>query len=120
MTRFIQLWRRRIAAMWSQSDVGYSACLRCWRGYRFVKMHTTPYHACTEPQRIAANRQYGRPDDFEGDECAGVDVLCEDCWGELTVAERLPFYEIQMTAWRNGDALERDIAKVMRAAERGL
>ncbi len=119
--KVVRLWQRRLAALWRQRDIGYTACNRCWRGFRFVKMHTTPFHACTEAGQRAANIQYGRPEDFEGDECAGVDVLCEECWQELTPDERRPFYVQQMDIWREcGETDERKIAKVMRAMERGL
>lgn len=119
MRKFLQLWKRRLAASWNQSDPGLTSCAHCWRGYRFTKMHMTPYHACSLADMRAANKQYNRPEDFEGDECAGVNVLCEDCWRELTVEERLPYYEEVMSVWREQGSSEADIKKVMRAAEAG-
>lgn len=123
--KFLRLWRRRFMAIIWQSTAHRSKCWRCWRGYKYVRFHTTPYHACDLFEETAGIGQHRHP--FSGalkigghNECAGVCALCEDCWSETTVVQRKPYYEHLMAIWRDNKADESEIAKVMRAVERGL
>ena len=55
---------------------GYSHCFRCKRPWRFVVPHSTIY-----------------------DRQRGCFPLCEKCWGEITIDERIPFYEKLICEW---------------------
>jgi hypothetical protein len=56
---------------------GYGWCLRCKTPWLFVSWHDTQYGA-------------------DGNGCL---PLCEKCWGELTPAQRLPFYRQLIESW---------------------
>lgn len=55
---------------------GYGHCFHCRRPWRFVLPHSTNYH--------------------RGSACF---PLCEKCWGELTIDERIPYYEQLLREW---------------------
>jgi hypothetical protein len=56
----------------------YGSCYRCGASWRTAKHHNTQY-------------QPG----------LGCFPLCEDCWGVLTPAERLPFYRTLFQEWES-------------------
>ena len=84
----MKLWLRKIIGDISKDLFPvYSGCGRCKRTWNVCKSHATDYS--------------------EGQGCF---VLCEECWTELSIEERLPYYEDLIFLWRsNDDAL---IAKI--------
>ena len=61
----------------------YSKCRRCNRNWKICKGHTTPYDATS-----------------------GCFPLCEDCWLELGVEERVPYYIDLWLKWRYDGQME--------------
>ena len=59
---------------------GYSTCGRCNIPWKFVKNHVTFFEK---------NR--------------GCFSLCESCWQELSIKERLPFYYDLINKWNEDD-----------------
>ena len=55
-----------------------SYCLHCGTTWVFVRGHSTPYS-----------------------ESSGCFPLCEECWGEMTPAQRLPYYHEMYEAWND-------------------
>jgi len=57
--------------------IQYGHCKRCGRTWNIVKeFHDTPYT-----------------------ESSGCFALCQKCWEELTIEERIPFYEEMFDNW---------------------
>jgi len=56
---------------------GYSWCKRCFTTWYFVNGHSTSYS-----------------------ETSGCFPLCEECWAECSIEERLPFYRELFEEWR--------------------
>lgn len=55
---------------------GYSTCMRCLRPWKYVEGHSTQYT-----------------------EVRGCFPLCEGCWSDLSVEERLPYYRRLVEEW---------------------
>lgn len=68
--------RKALAATERPRAASYSWCLRCGRPWCFAGYHTT-----WEPGVV------------------GSFPLCEECWGELAPAARLPFYRELWWSW---------------------
>lgn len=75
--------RRTLAAVARAAAPGYGSCYRCGMPWKFTEHHTTYY-------------SNGR----------GCFPLCEQCWGELTPEQRLPFYERLLHDWHAERAVE--------------
>ena len=85
----------------------YSACGHCGRPWKIVDGHATPY----KPSY-------------------GCFPLCEDCWGELTIDERLPYYDDLVDRWivsdykyhcgNNVEEREKDRIRMREAVLKGL
>lgn len=72
-----RLWRRRLVApIVRLLSPGYSWCYRCGLPWSVVTGHETNYT-----------------------ESRGCFPLCGFCWGELELADRLPFYESLIIDW---------------------
>lgn len=72
----------------------YSHCSHCERPWNICKGHDTKWN--------------------ERNSCF---PLCEDCWSELTVEERLPHYVRLWSEWKTDDC--RLLAKIVTAVMRG-
>lgn len=70
-------WSQRLAP-------GYSWCFRCETPWLFVKHHDTEYVELTETQA--------------GRACF---ALCEKCWAELTIKQRMPYYRQLWEHWES-------------------
>ena len=57
----------------------YSCCGRCGITWNFVENHSTMITQST-----------------------GMFPLCEDCWSELAIKERLPYYKALYNKWGSG------------------
>lgn len=80
---------------WSKALAwGYSWCGRCETPWRFVQGHSTSY--------------------TEGRACF---PLCEKCWSDLTINERLPYYRELWEKWDEGYA---EWENIRAAVEQGL
>ena len=72
---------------------GFGWCGRCLTTWKFVEGHATYFLWCDEVRNPR-------------DASSGMFPLCEQCWSDLTPAERLPYYrELNMMWARDGDAL---------------
>lgn len=78
---------------------GFSWCFRCLTPWKFVKLHDTKYELSR-----------------------GCFPLCEKCWAECSIAERLPFYDELIATWeRLGPPVSAEKREAIRAAvEAGL
>lgn len=97
-------FRRLAGALARPFSPGYSTCGRCERPWTICKGHQTLY----------------RPHN-------SMFPLCEDCWGELTPAQRLPYYKNLIGWWKtfgeethNGQGWPELTAEVERAVLAGL
>ena len=74
------LLRKIIAWLTRPFSLGFSSCGRCKRTWNICQYHITDYS-----------------------EESGCFPLCEDCWGELTTNERVPYYQDLITSrhWCN-------------------
>lgn len=68
----------------------YSSCFRCGRTWNTCRNHSTPYSWHT-PYPGGVKRP-----------ASACFPLCEDCWGELTRAQRLPYYRQMFDEWESG------------------
>lgn len=89
--------RVALAAVARAAAPGYGSCYRCGMPWKFTDGHITPYgngHGCFP--------------------------LCEPCWGELTIEQRLPFYEKLLHVWHAEKAVSGAMAEaVIGAVVRG-
>lgn len=71
-------WRPnvRLGPLSQKLAPGFGWCLRCKTAWPFVQKHSTIF-----------NRR------------CGCFPLCQDCWGELTIPERVPFYRALYDDW---------------------
>lgn len=56
---------------------GWGSCYRCYTTWNFVKSHITSIN-----------------------HTSGCFPLCEKCWAELSVYERIPFYKQLYDSWK--------------------
>lgn len=70
---------------------GLMGCLKCDTPYDCIKSHCTYYNF---------SEKYGSY-------CSGVHALCEPCWAELSVEERLPYYNQLVDYWINESSYSR-------------
>lgn len=75
--------RRAQAVVLKPLAPGYGTCFRCDIPWKFIKGHPTPYGG--------------------GRACF---PLCEMCWQELTIEERLPYYEKLLKWWNTMTRVE--------------
>lgn len=74
----VKLFFNRLKGIHSRlANPGMSGCLRCWRAWKIVKGHITPY----------------------GDDGKGCFPLCVGCWDELGPGNRFPYYERLFWRW---------------------
>lgn len=71
--------RKLMAKLAKPFSSGLSSCGRCNRTWNICTGHTTQYN-----------------------EYSGCFPLCEECWGELTPEQRLPYYMDLMDIWESG------------------
>lgn len=64
-------------------------CFRCTTPWDFIRAHTTPYCGCKQDGPHRNGRDY----------CSGCFPLCESCWSELSINQRVPFYEKLVALW---------------------
>ncbi len=77
---------------------GYSGCGHCHRNWRICQSHSTK---------------------ISGEE--GVFPLCEECWEELSIEQRLPYYQALWDKWQEwGDSDEEEWERIEEAVRRGL
>lgn len=71
--------RKFIGKIWKFLYPNYSTCGRCGRTWNICESHSTPYseHGSCFP-------------------------LCQDCFNELTIDERLPYYRQLIDEWIEG------------------
>lgn len=81
--------------------LGYGWCGCCGDSWHWKEHHSTPY--CSHP---------GESDG----PCKGMFPLCVECWEKLTPAQRLPYYEQIITAWRADGFNNESEAEAIRAA----
>lgn len=83
-------WKRQDDSLSARKAVGlvsravylnYSACGRCNRSWALVEGHSTPVDFSTGGH--------------------GCFPLCETCWSELTIEERLPYYHELFRYWKS-------------------
>jgi hypothetical protein len=95
----LPFWARKVVGLiTSPLSLLYGTCGRCKRAWALCDMHVTHY---MPP--------------------AGCFALCEDCWGELTPAERLPYYMALVNRWetRTGEDFTPVRKMISDAATRG-
>lgn len=80
----------------------YSWCGHCTRTWNVCKCHITDYM-------------------YENFITWGCFPLCEDCWKELTIEERLPYYEKLWETWlaQDTDKTEKEHAAILKAVQNG-
>jgi len=77
---------------------GFGGCYCCERKWPICKYHSTMYEL---------NR--------------GCFPLCQTCWGELNIKERLPYYERLIVEWENWNPVDPETVVAIRlAVESGL
>lgn len=74
------LWRRLRGLLERRLHPGFSSCYRCWRPWACVRGHATMYS-----------------------EHEGCFPLCQQCWSELPVEGRLPYYKKLWISWDDPD-----------------
>lgn len=81
--------------------LNYSACGRCNRSWALVDEHVTPVDFSTGGH--------------------GCFPLCETCWSELTIEERLPYYHELFLYWKSigSDKTQEDWENMRIAVEMG-
>jgi hypothetical protein len=79
--------RRQEAREYNPDFPGYGTCLYCHRNWKICEPHNTPY-------------QFTYSDQLPLRECF---PLCEECWQELSIEERLPYYRKLWVIWQTGD-----------------
>lgn len=90
--------RRKVARVVKLSAPGFGWCLRCEMPWKFIEHHSTPY-------------TYNR----------ACFALCEMCWNDLTIEERLPYYEQLLKMWHVQSPVEGGQAEaIIGAVVRGL
>lgn len=90
--------RRFIARLLNPFSPGYSGCGRCHRNWRICISHGTK---------------------ISGEE--GVFPLCRDCWKELSIEERLPYYRALWNQWQAwGDSSDEEWERIEEAVRSGL
>lgn len=72
------LFRKLIGLISRTIFLSYSSCGRCGRTWNICKGHSTQYT-----------------------ESRGCFPLCEECWEELSIFERLPYYKALWNKWRS-------------------
>lgn len=93
---------------------GYGACGRCGRTWDVVHGHSTPYADSKWTVTVGKLREGERPEftvdgvpnDGQPHEVVvangdGCFPLCEQCWGELTPEQRLPYYRTLLDSWKS-------------------
>lgn len=79
----MRLFFRRLAAWWlNRFYPGYGTCGRCQRNWKICQYHNTDYVE----------------DESSGHGCF---PLCEACWQELTIEQRLPYYRALWQEWND-------------------
>jgi hypothetical protein len=90
------VWKLRIGRISDLFAPGYSHCGCCRTNWHFVEGHST----------------------YVPDTGSGMFPLCEQCWAELTPAQRLPFYRKLYDKWPerqyNWEQLERAVLNEVR------
>jgi hypothetical protein len=77
--------RRREALKLNRFSPGYGRCRYCQRNWTICEPHSTPYQFTAGiPMRACF-------------------PLCEECWQELSIDERLPYYHELWRAWGTRD-----------------
>ena len=61
---------------------GYGSCGKCGMTWNWTKEHSTEYSV------------------YRGFISKGCFPLCEHCWNELTIEQRLPYYEELFVSWK--------------------
>ena len=74
--------RRAVGFVTSRLFPSYSTCYHCGRPWKIVEPHDTNFRA--------------------GHGCF---PLCQECWGELSIEQRLPYYEALVNHWIAWDVL---------------
>lgn len=93
--------RRLIGAITHRYNPRYSTCGRCNRPWNIAQKHDTSYH-----QSIT-----GRD--------AGCFPLCEQCWGELTIERRIPYYSDLWNLWLESPPMNETWEDILIAVEGG-
>lgn len=76
--------RKRLAALTNWLFPGYGHCKRCKLNWKLAARHATPY----------LRADYGT---------FSMSPLCEQCWQECSVEQRLPYY---LELWEEWNELE--------------
>ncbi len=77
---------------------GYGGCHRCGGTWDYTQEHITHY----------------------GDEGRGCFPLCEACWSELTIEDRLPYYRGLWERWESGGEGYADWGQIEASVRMGL
>lgn len=106
-------WKQQDDSLWCRKVVGaisqivkpfQSECGRCGRTWAFADEHMTWY----EPRDCTVKRP---------ERGSGCFPLCETCWSELTIEERLPYYQELFLYWKSiGSAKTQEDWENMRIA----
>jgi len=86
--------RKVKGAVESALSPGYGTCGRCGRPWNRVEEHTTWFQ---EDPSEPSSKNDSDLTIFVLD--MGCFPLCEECWGELTPKERLPYYRELFNEW---------------------
>ena len=70
----------------------YGSCGRCGRTWNICKGHSTQYTSS-----------------------CGMFPLCESCWVELTIEDRLPYYRKLFDRWERNETIWNSIESAVRA-----
>ena len=90
--------RRLQASALNPLSPGYSGCGHCHRNWRICQSHGTK---------------------ISGEE--GVFPLCQECWEELSIEQRLPYYQALWNKWQEwGDSDEEEWERIEEAVRKGL
>lgn len=83
---------------WSQALApGFGFCYKCRTPWKFVKPHYTTYEELHPTTKLPDQTMFL----LTGRSCF---PLCEKCWEETPVEERLPYYAEMFTTWKEADS----------------
>lgn len=94
-------FRRLIGGITHRVYPQYSTCGRCGRPWNVAKPHYTNY------QRSITGGG------------AGCFPLCEPCWGELTIGERIPYYKSLWNLWLESPPMNETWEDILDAVREG-
>lgn len=90
--------RLALAAVARKAAPGYSYCYRCTMPWKFTEAHVTNF---------SSNQ--------------GCFPLCQQCWSELTIEQRIPYYEMLFPRWEQDTPMEDEEKEaILKAVRSGL